>query len=137
MNELKDFVSKVNGTFEYVPEEVKLTPVQKFNIKEVDILNYRANKIVCIKPIVIKLQPFKKPYALVQGFFFYIGMQTPIVDYRTFSTWRYLMCTSSHLSFTDWVKTLPAEMLEELAAYDKQLLYEYLNYTRQVLGLDQ
>ena len=28
MNELKDFVSKVNGTFEYVPEEVKLTPVQ-------------------------------------------------------------------------------------------------------------
>lgn len=55
MNELKDFVSKVNGTFEYVPEEVKLTPVQKFNIKEVDILNYRANKIVCIKPIVIKL----------------------------------------------------------------------------------
>lgn len=47
------------------------------------------------------------------------------------------MCTFSHLSFTDWVKTLPAEMLEELAAYEKQLIYEYINYTRQVLGLDE
>lgn len=46
------------------------------------------------------------------------------------------MCTS-HLSFTDWVKNLPAEILEELAAYDKQLVYEYMNYTRKVLGLDK
>lgn len=53
--ELKDFVSKVNGTFTYVPDELKLTPTQQFTIKEADMLNYRANKIVGIKPIVIKL----------------------------------------------------------------------------------
>lgn len=55
MNELKDFVSKVNGTFEYVPEEVKLTPTKTFELKEVDFLNYRVNKIVGNISTVIKL----------------------------------------------------------------------------------
>lgn len=71
MNELKDFVSKVNGTFEYVPEEVKLTPTKTFELKEVDFLNYRVNKIVGNISTVIKLQSSKKPYTLVQGFLFY------------------------------------------------------------------
>lgn len=53
--ELKDFVSKVNGTFQYVPEEVKLTPIQQFNIKEADMLNYKVNKIVGNISTVIKL----------------------------------------------------------------------------------
>lgn len=46
------------------------------------------------------------------------------------------MCTS-HLSFTDWVKTLSTEELVEYASYEKQLVYEYMNYTRRCLGLDK